>query len=66
MYGLDYLVSEAAARLDHLRREVVAHLSVTPEALLVVEEYDKLDCPARGLWRQLLAHPERANMTSKR
>lgn len=66
VYGLDYLVSESASRLDALRAEVVSHLAASPEALLVVEEYDKLDCSARGLWRQLLQHPERANITSNR
>lgn len=66
VYGLDYLVTEAASRLEALRHEVVRHLSHAPDALLVVEEYDKLDCAARGFWRQLLAHPERANITSKR
>lgn len=33
------------------------------EALLVVEEYDKLSCDARGIFRQLLQHPEIANVT---
>lgn len=66
VYGVDYLVSEAASRLDALRSEVMRHLAATPDALLVVEEYDKLDCDARGLWRQLLQHPERANITSNR
>jgi len=35
-------------------------------AALKVEEYDKLDCAARGMWRQLLQHPERANISSTR
>ncbi|GBF93149.1 hypothetical protein Rsub_05880 [Raphidocelis subcapitata] len=62
-YGMDYLVSERAPRLSALRDALLAHLRAFPEALLVVEEYDKLDCDARGLWRQLLQHPERANVT---
>jgi hypothetical protein len=66
VYGVDYLVPEAAARLGALKREVVGHLAAAPDALLVVEEYDKLDCGARGLWRQLLQHPERANITNNR
>ncbi|KAF8072817.1 TOR1A [Scenedesmus sp. PABB004] len=66
VYGLDYLVPEAAGRLDALRGEVVGHLRSSPEALLVVEEYDKMDCAARGLVRQLLQHPERANITTNR
>jgi hypothetical protein len=66
VYGVDYLETEAAARLAALKREVVGHLASCPDALLVVEEYDKLDCAARGLWRQLLQHPERANITNNR
>lgn len=66
VYGLDYLLSESASRLEALRREVLGHLAAAPESLLVVEEYDKMDCAARGLWRQLLQHPERANITNNR
>lgn len=63
---MDYLSGQVEARLDAVRHEVVSHLAAAPDALLVVEEYDKLDCNARGLWRQLLQHPERANITSHR
>jgi hypothetical protein len=63
---MDYARDQAAARVDAVRHEVVSHLSAAPDALLVIEEYDKLDCAARGLWRQLLQHPERANITSHR
>jgi DNA polymerase III delta prime subunit len=63
MYGMDYLASEAEGRLAALRRELLDHVRSHPEALIVVEEYDKLDCNARALWRQLLRHPERANVT---
>jgi hypothetical protein len=66
VYGLDYLLPESAARLNALRGEVVGHLGGAPDSLLVVEEYDKMDCAARGLWRQLLQHPERANITNNR
>lgn len=66
VYGLDYFVSEAAERLERLKGEVVSHLAAAPDALLVVEEYDKLSCEARGMWRQLLQHPQRANITSHR
>lgn len=66
IYGMDYARDQAAARVDAVRHEVISHLSAAPDALLVIEEYDKLDCAARGLWRQLLQHPERANITSHR
>jgi len=62
-YGMDYLVTEKAARLSALKSSLLSHLRSSPESLVVVEEYDKLDCDARGLWRQLLQHPERANIT---
>jgi hypothetical protein len=60
---MDYLVPERAGRLAALREALLAHLRAAPESLIVIEEYDKLDCDARGLWRQLLQHPERANIT---
>lgn len=63
---MDYLAHQAVSRLDAVRAEVVGHLSAAPDALLVIEEYDKLDCAARGMWRQLLQHPEVANITSHR
>jgi hypothetical protein len=66
VYGQDYLAPEAGDRLAALRREVLGHLAGGRDTLLVVEEYDKLDCAARGMWRQLLAHPERANLTGHR
>jgi hypothetical protein len=66
VYGLDYLLPEAGSRLEALRGEVLTHLAAAPDSLLVVEEYDKMDCGARGLWRQLLQHPERANITNNR
>eukprot|EP00879_Flechtneria_rotunda_P003365 GHRR01003593.1.p1 GENE.GHRR01003593.1~~GHRR01003593.1.p1 ORF type:complete len:369 (+),score=124.57 GHRR01003593.1:1009-2115(+) len=66
VYGVDYLLTEASTRLAALKSEVVGHLKAAPDALLVVEEYDKADCAARGLWRQLLQHPERANITNNR
>ena len=32
-------------------------------AVLVVEEYDKLDCPMRGFFRQLLENGQVANVS---
>jgi hypothetical protein len=66
IYGTDFLAAEAADRIDTVRRQVVSHMAAAPDALLVIEEYDKLDCAARGMWRQLLQHPEIANITSHR
>lgn len=62
-YGMDYLIAERSSRLEALRDQLLSHIQACPESLIVVEEYDKLDCDARGLWRQLLQHPERANVS---
>ncbi len=35
-------------------------------AVLVIEEYDKLDCPMRGFFRQLLESRQVANVTLNR
>jgi hypothetical protein len=32
----------------------------------VIEEYDKLDCPSRGMLRQLMSNPELGNVTLNR
>lgn len=61
LYGLDYVRAERAAQLASLRGELLRHVQENAEPLLVVEEYDKMDCEARGLLRQLLTHPEATN-----
>jgi hypothetical protein len=35
-------------------------------ALIVIEEYDKLDCPTRAMFRQLFENLHTANITSGR
>ncbi|KAG2485546.1 hypothetical protein HYH03_015714 [Edaphochlamys debaryana] len=63
LYGMSYVESERASQLDAVRNAVMDHLRSTPNPLLVVEEYDKLDCDSRALLRQLVRHPELANAT---
>ena len=66
LYGMDYTASERAAQHGLLRAAVLEHLSRHPDALLVVEEYDKLDCPTRGFLRQLLERGHGGNVTADR
>ena len=54
LFGMDYLADEEAQQAAFLRGQLVQHLRRHPQALVVVEEYDKLDCHARGLVKQLL------------
>ena len=37
--------------------------SLPSRAVVVVEEYDKLDCEMRGFFRQLLEHGQAANVS---
>ena len=49
-----------------LRAALMEHVRSHPEALIVVEEYDKLDCATRGFFRQLLENARSANVTLDR
>ncbi len=66
LYGMDYLTTERDTRLAGVRDALLSHLRFAPDALVVVEEYDKLDCDTRGMFRQLLQHPEVANVSWNR
>ncbi len=66
LYGMSFLESERHSQLAAVRHAVLDHLRSTPNPLLVVEEYDKLDCDSRAMLRQLVRHPELANATLNR
>lgn len=62
LYGLDYTVSEQEQQHDLLRASILQHLRYNPETLLVIEEYDnEIDCPTRGLLKQLIDSPQSTN-----
>lgn len=54
LYGMDYTSDDRAAQHAALQAALLDHVRAAPEALLVVEEYDKLDCHMRGFFRHLL------------
>ena len=64
LYGMDYLAGERERQLAALRGALLGHLGAHPEALIVVEEYDKLDCPTRGFLRQLLEGARTGNVSA--
>ena len=66
LYGMDYLRSEREEQHALLRAALMDHISHHPEALIVIEEYDKLDCATRGFFRQLLENARSANVTLDR
>lgn len=54
VFGLDYLQSEKQKQMELLRETLTSHLLWFPESLVVMEEYDKVDCDVRGLLKQML------------
>ena len=66
LYGLDYLSSERDQQHAFLRTAVLDHLRRAPTALLVIEEYDKLDCPTRAMLRQLIGSSRAGNTSMGR
>ena len=56
IFGTDYVVRERETQARMLRDAVTRHLEKYPESVVVVEEYDKLGCPARGMLKQMLEH----------
>ena len=63
---MDYISSEREEQHALLRAALIEHVRSYPEALLVIEEYDKLDCATRGFFRQLLENARAANVTLDR
>lgn len=66
LYGMDYTADERQQQHGALRAALLEHLRQAPESLLVIEEYDKLDCSMRGFFRQLLESGQVANVTLNR
>ena len=54
VFGTDYAAAERGAQLRALRSALGAHLAKYPQSLVVVEEYDKMDCASRALVRTML------------
>ena len=54
VFGIDYVASEEAVQSAKLQDSLLTHLRQYPESVLVIEEYDKMGCAARGMLRQLL------------
>lgn len=63
---MDYVAAAREAQHEHMRSALLAHVRLHPQSLLVVEEYDKLDCATRGLFRQLIENPASANISLER
>lgn len=54
LFGMDFTTDDREAQHAALRNALSDHMRNSPEAILVIEEYDKLDCTMRGFFRHLL------------
>ena len=54
LFGMDYSSNDVDAQHQLLQESLMDHLAVYPQSLIVIEEYDKLDCHMRGFFRQML------------
>lgn len=66
LFGMDYTSEDRAAQHQALRGALLEHMRLAPESLVVVEEYDKLDCHMRGFFRQLLEGGQVGNVSLAR
>ena len=55
-----------SSSMQLLRAALMEHVRSHPEALIVIEEYDKLDCATRGFFRQLLENARTADVSLDR
>lgn len=56
LFGTSYLSEDADRKFSELRHNLVRHVRGYRESLVVIEEYDKMDCRSRGLLRELIDH----------
>lgn len=66
IFGTDYLAAERDQQASRLRASVLGHLQKYPESVLVIEEYDKVDCQSRSMLRQLLDKGISGNVSAAR
>ena len=63
LQGMDHINTERAQQHWYLKDSILKHLHHYRESLLVIEEYDKLDCPTRAVLRQLITASGSANVS---
>ena len=66
VYGLDYTLQDRAKQSEALMSKLLSHLSSYPDSLVVIEEYDKLDCNSRGVLKQIFDQGFALNVTMQR
>ena len=63
---MDYTASDQARQHELVKEAIMDHIKFHPQSLIVIEEYDKLDCRTRGLLKQLIDSSQSTNVTINR
>jgi len=66
VYGLDYTLADREEQSEHLVRNIMDHLRTHADSVVVIEEYDKLDCKSRGVLKQIFDKGFALNVTMQR
>lgn len=56
--GMDFTKESREMQHAMIKEAILSHAKRFTESLIVVEEYDKLDCDTRSMFRQIINHPE--------
>lgn len=64
--GLDYVSADRNLQHAALKTALVEHLKKSPQALIVIDEYDKMDCETQFMFRQLIQGSHNAKLSMNR
>ncbi|KAK9821179.1 hypothetical protein WJX74_005314 [Apatococcus lobatus] len=64
--GLDYVSADRNLQHAALKAALVEHLNKSPQALIVIDEYDKMDCETQFMFRQLIQGSHNAKLSMNR
>eukprot|EP00241_Pyramimonas_parkeae_P006772 CAMPEP_0114226676 /NCGR_PEP_ID=MMETSP0058-20121206/1364_1 /TAXON_ID=36894 /ORGANISM="Pyramimonas parkeae, CCMP726" /LENGTH=323 /DNA_ID=CAMNT_0001337427 /DNA_START=271 /DNA_END=1242 /DNA_ORIENTATION=- len=66
LFGTDHLATERKQQATLAEAAVVQHLKSYPQSLLVIEEFDKMDCASRNMFKQLLERGPKSGVDFRR
>ncbi len=64
--GLDYVSADRSQQHAALKTALVEHVKKHPQALIVIDEYDKMDCSTQFMFQQLIQGSHNAGIAMNR
>ncbi|KAK9867882.1 hypothetical protein WJX84_011423 [Apatococcus fuscideae] len=64
--GLDYVSIDRAQQHAALKTALLEHLRKMPQALIVIDEYDKMDCDTQFMFKQLIQGSHNVDVSMNR